>query len=175
MKRIMLAVLLSIMSLVLANSALGATTATGTAQASVTVNTFVDITVVQCPVSGVFNFGSQDPGVTDVPIACQTDANTALRTIVEATTNKPVNITLIGTNYAGPGNPIAVENTKYNFQNLTVNSTSFPVAAGPAVNAFTSVGGAGIAVNNDLWFWLSVPSSFLTAGAYTSTYTLSAS
>jgi len=171
----MIGILISAMGILLVAGIAHAQSDSGTAQASVTVNTFIDITVTACPGGGSLTYGSQDPGAADVPASCQDNTDPALRTTVEATTNQPVDLSLSGTDYTGPGaEEIAVENTNQNTVNNTGTYTAFAADPG-STTVFTSVGGTGSAVDNELWFWLSIPNVFLTAGQYTSDYTLQTS
>ncbi len=161
-----------VMCLIMVGGAMGATYQEALASATVTVNTFVDITLTQCPGTGtIFNYGNQDPGATNVPIACQDGTDGALRLTVEDTTNTPVTVDIKGTNYIGTSESIPVGNTDYDED----NTMGTPVALTDAyVNVWASMGGTDSTASDDLWFWLDIPSAFLTAGDYTSTYTLKA-
>ena len=178
MKKIILAVLLSIMGLVLANFAIGATTDTATTAASVTINTFVDITIAACPGGGAgsIGFGSKDPGDADViPVDCNNASVGDVTVTVEAITNKAIDIDISGTNYTDGGSGvIAITQTEYDDNAALSTPTTFTETP-TTTTAFSSVGGAGTTVDNQFYFRLDVPSSFLPAGAYTSTYTFDAS
>ena len=161
---------------------------TETAEATVTVNAYISTSIIECPdanVSETFTYGSQDPGTADVPIECQDispDEGTtagvdgALTITIDAITNVDVTVTLSGTNYTkGVVQEIAIEDTKYNKDNSTLTgATAFP-AEGATAATLWSITADPNDVDKDIWFWLSVPSTYLPAGTYTSTYTFSIS
>lgn len=175
-KSISLMALLSIMSLVLANFALGATSDTGQTTASVTINTFIDITLGVCNggTATTLSYGGIDPGASDVaPVNCHSSTVGDTTITIESTTNKPVDVSIKGTDYAGPGaQVIAVSQTEYDNNEAHSSSTAL---TSESVVVFSEVGGVGSAVDKEFYFQLDIPSSFLTAGTYESTYTFDAS
>ena len=78
-----------------------------------------------------------------------------------------------GIDYDGPDpSVIAIGETEYAEDQVMTTPIAFTTLP---VDVWTSMGGGGSAVSDDLWFELDIPSSFLKAGAYPSTYTVDAS
>lgn len=172
--RIFLAIA-ALMALVLANFAIGVTSEEASASASVTVNTFVDITLTDAAPSG-FSFGSLDPGTTNNKEAAQTDGVSstlpAATVTRETTSNVDVKVRSKGTNFVVGANTLAVSNVKYDDDGahtegaetslpVTNMATTYPVAAYATLTA----GSPSVKI----WFWLNVPTG-QAAGAYTSTF-----
>lgn len=162
--------------LLLVGMVMAETTDTATTGATVTINTFVDISITPCAggTAESISYGEQDPGAIDVrPVDCHDATDGDLKVTVENTTNVPVTVEISGTDYTGPGSEtIAVGNTEYAEDSIKTSPVIFTTT--PAT-VWSSMGGTGSAVSDDLWYWLDIPNVFLTAGAYTSTYTIAAS
>jgi len=159
----------AIMSLVLVSFAMAALEE-ATAGASVTVNTFVDITLTDTN-GGGFAFGSDDPGTSNNAEADQSGGTPAATITREATSNVNVLVRLKGLDFTGAGT-IAINNAKFDDDatvdqvtdtglNQTRMTTAYP---GSAYATLTS-GSPTL----DIWFWLDIPTS-QAAGAYTSTF-----
>jgi len=174
--------IIAIMSLVLMSFAVfGATSEEASASASVTVNTFVDITLTDTA-GGGFIFGSLDPGTTNNKEAAQTDGNTSTTgaaTITrETTSNVDVLIRLKGDDFTVGSDTLAVTNVDYDddggvdqgvdsgtYTQETL-STTYPSGAGTNDPWATLTSGSPTV---KVWFWLDVPTA-QAAGSYSSTF-----
>jgi spore coat protein CotH len=151
---------------------------------SVTINSYVDITLSQVPVK----FGSIDPGTTETQAddgsSNDYDSDTQIdgfpmRITVESTTNEDVDIHLKGDDWSDGGtNSFGIGNVTIDDDSTLNEGTETGLAEDSLTTAY---GGAntgyfeditapsgGPAVNKDLYFWLDVPSA-QAAGAYSTT------
>jgi len=166
----------AIMSLVLMSfSVYGALFEEASASASVTVNSFVDISLTDAGAAG-FAFGSDDPGTSNNKEAAQTDGVASVLSAAtvtrEATSNVDVFIRLKGEDFTTGGDTIAVSNVKYDDdgEHTEGSETNLPVTdmtttyPGSAYTTLTSA-----SPDLKVWFWLDIPSG-QAAGSYTSTF-----
>ncbi len=173
-------VLVFIISLLILTSVIGLVMAATQQQttATVSVNEYIDISITPCAGGGALSisYGDQDPGATNVkPVDCNDATDGDLKVTVEATTNTPVTVEISGTDYDGPDpSVIAIEQTEYAKDQAMTTPVTFTENP-TTTTVWTSMGGAGSVAIDDLWFELDIPSSFLKAGAYPSTYTVDAS
>jgi|SRR3989338_9469448 len=163
MRNIIFAVLSSIVILVLANFAIGATSEEAGASASVTVNTFVDITITDRGAGGI-NFGGLDPGTIDNKEVAQNGLG-AINFSVELTTNKnPINVKLRGNNFNETGgSTIGISNVAADDDNTLVSgnitlSTAYKILKTLAPGEDT-----------EIYYFLDVP-AVQKAASYSSTF-----
>jgi len=176
--RIFLAIV-AVMALVLVSLGTAVVTDEASAGASVTVNEFIDITIIDTTPAG-FSFGSLNPGTKDNKETAQVDGAVSTTPAVtvknELTSNVNAGIRLKGTDFIGPGaSTIAVTNVDYDDDGVvnqpiipvpetqraqTGMTTSYPVAA--YITLGPGFGGLPI------WFWLDVPQ--IGPGTYSSTF-----
>jgi len=147
------------------------TTDTETTPASVTVNAYVSTTIAKC---GNTDFGSQDPGDTDEPVACQStgnDTTPAVTITVESETNVNVDIALKGDDFSrtGGGGTITVGNVEYDDDHDKTDTDTGNNAVGTLITSYVDYWADTGTGDYDLWFWLDIPAS-QTAGDYTSTF-----
>ena len=163
-----------IMSLVLMSVAVyGATSDETGAGASVTVNTFIDITLIDAGDAG-FAFGAKDPSTTNNKEAAQTDGVASIFPAAnitrEATSNVDVKIRLKGLDFTGAGT-IAVTNVAYD-DDGEVDGSLVGLPQASLTNDYPVSAYATLTIaspNLGIWFWLDIPAS-QPAGAYTSTF-----
>lgn len=171
MRNAIFAVLSSIVILILANFAIGATSEVASASASVTVNQFVDITLTDAAPGG-FSFGG-DPGTANNAEASQDGVTPAATVTREATSNVDVNVRLKGTDFTGAAGTIAVINVAYDDDGLVDELPGEPSLAQNDMT--TDYPGAAYATLTSgspsvkIWFWLDI-SSRQAAGNYASTF-----
>ena len=143
------------------------------AGASVTINSFVDITLTDTGIAG-FRFGSLDPGDTNIPeddqnVTTVTPAATVTR---NPTSNVDVKVRLKGTNFVSSGDNIPIGNVDYDDDEFvddadsgnlaqTTMTTTYPVSEYATLDSGSP--------DLDVWFWLDVPTS-QAAGNYASTF-----
>jgi len=139
----------------------------GTVPASVTVSEYISFTVTDNGAAGL-QFGSLDPGTTDVPEAAQNGTG-AVTLTVAAETNVNCDIEVKATDFTGAGT-IAITNAKYGITSTLAAATAF-AAANTYYTLDTSTALAAKTVN--VWHWLSIP-SVQEAGSYSSTFTYQA-
>ena len=150
------------------------------AGASVTVATFIDMTLTDIGAVG-FSFGSLDPGDTNIPEDDQTNVTVVIPAATvtrETTSNVDILIRLKGSNFVKPGDNIPITNVDYDddeFVDQTTDtgiytqetmSTAYPTGTGtndPWATLTSSLPTVKI------WFWLDVPPS-QAAGTYSSTF-----
>jgi len=170
----------AIMSLVLVSMVFAGhqTSDEASAGASVTVTTFIDMTLTDTGTAG-FDFDSLDPGTSNKNESDQVDGSsstTPAATVTrEATSNVDVLVRLKGDDFSGAG-AIPIGNVAYNDDGVVdgaaVNlpqtdlTTTYP---GSAYATLTS-GNSTL----DIWFWLDIPPG-QAAGAYTSTFSFEGS
>ena len=164
MRNAIFVALSSILILILAIFAFGAISEEAGASASITVNTFVDITIADRGAGGI-NFGSLDPGTTDNKEVAQNGLG-AINFSVEKTTNiNPVNVKLRGNNFNETGgitiidisNAIADDDNILTSGNITL-STTFKILKTLAPDTDT-----------EIYFFLDVPTA-QKAASYSSTF-----
>ena len=154
--------------LVLAGVALAPTFEESSATASVTVNTFVDITVTDRGTSGI-SFSSVDPGANNNNGTQQNSTHGEVNFKVESTTNKnPTNVKLKASLFNSSG-------TTFD-GNVTADDDN-------AIDTGSETGSAQIQVattdtllktlapssSTEIWYWIDVPSA-QAAASYTSTF-----
>jgi len=179
MKKILTGILISLMALVLANFAIGAVTDEESVAASVTVNTFISITLTDAG-NGGFAFGSLDPGTENEKEADQTDGaasvDPAATVTNDAISNVNADVKLKGTDFTS-GDTLPITNVAYDDDGAVDEGTD----TGPLNQSSLTTSYPGSAFvtltpgsNVDIWFWLDVPTS-QAAGAYTSTFSFEGS
>ena len=132
--------------------------------ASVTVTETISFTVTDPGVAGI-NFGSLNQGIADNPEAAQNGAG-AVTLAVGSETNVNCNVQIKASADFSDGatHTIALSNAHWDTDNAIAGYTPMTVIY---ANVGTST--AGAAYSQDVWHWLSIPSSQY-AGDYTSTY-----
>jgi len=171
----------AIMSLVLMSFGM-AVSEEASAGASVTVNTFVDITLTDAGTGG-FAFGNLNPDTQNNKEADQTDGAASILSAAtvtrQATSNVDVLVRLKGSTFVNNGDTLPITNVDYDDDGevdvtgageigLTQETlqTTYPSTAGTD-NPWATLTGASTTVK--IWFWLDVPSG-QAAGSYTSTF-----
>ena len=137
----------------------------GELTASATVGATISITVSDTAGAAGVLFGSVNVGDDNVEDSGIGVATPSARVTVDAGTTIPVDLAVKGTNF-GTGFPVsqAKWNTSYTTVGATSMSTSNAEFAGPLDATDTA----------DIWFWLDVPESGITAQIYNSTFTITA-
>jgi len=134
------------------------------ATATVTVNTFISITIGTCTGGLVFGAG-EDPGAVDVAIACQ-DVSTAAATVTnDAISNVNVDVQVKGSDFSG--GPIAVSNVEYDEANDQASKTTL------TTTYVTTTAGVTPSSTASVWYWLDIPGN-TAAGTHTSTFSFQA-
>jgi hypothetical protein len=136
-----------------------------TVPASVTVTqpVIISITISGAAAAGI-DFGSQLPGAIGVLETHSSDVLPSIVVTLEAGSNDNVTLQIMGTNF-GTGFPVT--NAKYSLgyaggkTDMSTTYTPFAPNVGPGSS-------------RPLWHWLDVPSSGVTAGAYSSTFSYKA-
>ena len=165
MKRRLIAALAMALLLV-ATLSLPAVAATeGTSEASVTVNSVINITITDAPTAGI-HFGSQTAGA-DYPDTDANDTTASIVVKVEADTTVNVDLQIKGVDFSnGSGGSIAIAYAKYSLTyagaKVTMNTSYTDFTTDIAPDTSTS-----------LWHWLTIPGG-TAAGAYTSTFSYQA-
>lgn len=131
--------------------------------ASVTVSEHISATISDPGATGL-DFGSLNPGVSDIPEVSQ-DGTGCITIVVAATTNVNCDIKVKADDFTGAGT-IPVANAKYNTSN-TIPATGFTAA-----DTYESLGSstAGALETVQVYHWLSIPVG-QAPGAYSSTFT----
>jgi hypothetical protein len=132
--------------------------------ASVTVTEYISITIADAPTAGI-HFGSLALGTSNNP---DTDANVTTPSItvtVDIGSNANVDLQIKGTDFNASTFPVT--NAKYS---LTYGGTKAPLSTSYATFAPNIVPGGTASI----WHWLDVPSSGVTAGGYSSTFSYKA-
>ena len=173
MRNAIFVALSSILILILANFAFGATSEETSGAASVTVNEFVDITLTDTA-GGGFSFGGLDPGTINKNESDQVDglaSTTGAATVTRQTTsNVDVKVRLKGTNFIVGSNTLPITYVTYDddgevdvFPDTTQANltTAYPGAAYATLT--------GASPDLKIWFWLDVPTG-QAAGSYSSTF-----
>jgi hypothetical protein len=154
------------------------------APATLTVNSFVSVTIDVCPAGGVIDYGGRNPNSSGATAAaCQDSTNSAIKVTVEPLTNVPLDVSLSGSDYTGSGtatgSSIDVARTTYDDDATVGEGTETGEQEGTLTTSSTvywnGIGGSGTEVVKEIWFWLTMPGTFLKAGPYESTYTINAS
>ena len=133
------------------------------ASASVTVNTFVDITITDRGAGGI-NFGSKDPGTLDNPEAAQNGLG-AVNFSVEKTTNKdPINVKLRGNNFNETGgSTIAISKAIADDDNSLVSGNI------TLATTYTLLKTLSPDTSTEIYYFLDVPTA-QKAASYSSTF-----
>ena len=135
-----------------------------TASASVTVNTFVDITITDRGTSGI-SFSSVDPGTNNNPGTQQNSTHGEVNFKVESTTNKnPTNVGLKASLFTSPsfdGNVTADDDATIDVFPDTQQTQ--------LTTAFSTLKTLAPASSTEIWYWMDVPSA-QAAASYTSTF-----
>ncbi len=170
MKNSLIAVIMPILVLAsfFAVPVLAPTFEEATATASVTVNTFIDITITDRGAAGI-NFGSLDPATNNNPEAAQTGLLGAVNFSVESTTNKnPTNVKLNASSFSGGAGSFD--------GNVTADDDATPdqgVETGAAQLQLTTtmqtLKSLAPGASTEIWYWMDVPVSQAT-GSYTATF-----
>jgi len=163
-----------LLSLVLVVGFVMAVSEEASAGATVTVNEFVDISIVDTGTAG-FSFGSQDPGTTNNKEVDQIDGSISTTPAVkvkrETTSNVDVKVRLKGNDFNGGPGTIAVTKVAYNDDGV-VDGSLVGLAQKDLATTYPGTAYTTLATGNPelkVWFWLDVPTS-QAAGSYTSTF-----
>jgi len=135
------------------------------ATASVTVNQYIDVTLYNTTI----DFGSLDPGSTDIP-----NSKNPLLVSIETTTNTQTNLTIKGTDFTdGGSNVIGIGNMTYYNESNVINSipvqTDYP-SPPPFENWINIPDPTTSQENRTIYFWINIPTS-QPAASYTATIT----
>ena len=131
--------------------------------ASVTVNEVISFTVTDAGVAGI-NFGSLAQGTSDSPEAGQNGAG-AVTLAVSAETNVDCNVRIKASgDFSDGAHTIALSNAHWDTDNVVTGYTAMTTTYATIGTSTT-----GAAYSQDVWHWLTIPSSQY-AGDYTSTY-----
>jgi hypothetical protein len=163
MKRRLIAALAIALMLVATMSLPAIAANEGTVTASVTVTSYISITITDAGTAGI-HFGTLAPGTNDNPDTDANDTTPSINVGVNAGSTVNVDLQLQGTDF---GTGFAVTNAKYSTDHAgakTALSTSY------ADFATNIAPGSSV----DLWHWLDVPSSGVAAGDYNSTFSYKA-
>jgi hypothetical protein len=134
----------------------------GTSTATVTVNSDISVTIIDGGAANIV-FGALDAGTTD---NLDTTANATTPSItLSVSGTSVVDLQVSGTDF---GTGFAVSNAKFNTTYSTTGTTAMNTSA-------VQIADEVIPGNDvDVWFWLDVPASGVTAGSYNSTFTFEA-
>jgi len=149
--------------------------------AAVTVNEYISFTVTPC--TGGIDFGDLDPGTTDAKAGCQSGAGVsqvaAIALSADAVTNVPLDVSVKGTDFLATYLPV----TKVEYDDdgaLLVDPDTFTNVCNGAltkgtlstgyVEYWSSVKNAAAAWSCGLWYWIDIPSGYIPAGDYSSTF-----
>jgi hypothetical protein len=134
----------------------------GTSTATVTVNSDISVTITDGGAANIV-FGALDAGTTDNLDTTANETTPSITLSVSGTSI--VDLQVSGTNF---GTGFAVSNAKFNTTYSTTGTTAMNTSA-------VQIADEVIPGNDvDVWFWLDVPASGVTAGAYNSTFTFEA-
>ena len=152
-------------SLLLLTSMVGVVmAATQTSTASVTVNQIIDTSIS----TTALTYTAGNPG-DEVEVTDQGVGNPALTVTVNPPTNVDVDVETSGTAYSGPGTAtIAVGQTEYCVDDYACITRP---TLGTSLALIEQIIVDGNAQTTDMWYWLNIPSGFVPAGTYESTYT----
>ncbi|MEW6295189.1 MAG: hypothetical protein AB1467_02735 [Candidatus Diapherotrites archaeon] len=148
--------------ILLSGIAMAPTTDEETATASVTVNTFVSITLTDLNQLGIA-FGGLDPGASNRP-ADQNAGNGTVRITNDLVSNKTIDLYKYGTNFTGAGT-ITISNVQYDTDNNVLAPAPVTMPSAYTDTLIDLAPGS----SQEFWYWINIPSS-QTAGAYTSTF-----
>ncbi len=135
----------------------------GTVTASVTVNSEINVTITDGGAANIV-FGALAAGSNNNPDTTASDTVPSVSISVNGTAI--VDLQVSGTNF-GTGFPVT--QTKFN---TTYSTTGTTAMATTPVQIADEV--APNIADVDVWFWLDVPASGITAGGYSSTFTFAA-
>ena len=163
MKKLLIALgLAGIMTMVMAAPAMAAETQD--ASASVTVNTYISITIADEGSNGIA-FGSLDPGATNQGDADQLDGTPSVVISTGSENNVNVDLQISGTNFTKGGDSFNINNASYSGtfagSKTALSGTDTDIVHGTNVAAGQDV---------DMYQWLTVPAS-TPPGTYSSTWT----
>jgi len=161
----------AIMSLVLMSVAM-AVLDEASAGASVTVNTFVSITLTDAGSPGV-NFISSNPGDNDVNDTAQTNAVPAIRVTNDAISNVNVKVDVKGTDFADNGNNFVAGQATYDDDGAATEVSETGKVETALANTYPGTGyytAITPTSSADFWFFLDIPSG-QAAGTYSNTLT----
>jgi hypothetical protein len=128
--------------------------------AQVTVNSHASVTITPC--ASTLNFGSGDPGDTDLPVDCQNATDGAITVTNDDVSNQNINVETKGTDFASGENSIAVSNLEFDEDNNKSSPTTLSTAYQTSSSNIASGSSAKI------WYWLDIPAG-QTAGTYSGT------
>jgi hypothetical protein len=134
----------------------------GTKTATVNVNSNISVTIIDGGAANIV-FGALDAGTTN---NLDTTANVTVPSIkLTVSGTSIVDLQVSGTDF---GTGFAVSNAKFNTIFSTTETTAMSTSA-------VQIADEVIPGNDvDVWFWLDVPASGVTAGSYNSTFTFEA-
>jgi hypothetical protein len=148
--------LIATLSLPAAADVLGAKTAT------VTVNSDISVTIIDGGAENIV-FGALDAGTTNNLDTTASDIVPSITLSVSGTSI--VDLQVSGTDF---GTGFAASNAKFNTTFSTTGTTAMSTSA-------VQIADEVIPGNDvDVWFWIDVPASGVTAGSYNSTFTFEA-
>lgn len=173
MKKVIAAFMALVVGILLVSFANGVTDEES-ASASVTVNQFISITLVDAGSAG-FSFGSLNPGIVNsnesAQVAGVSSITSAANVTNDAVSNVNANITLKGTDFTVDGNTLLISNVTYDDDGAVDQGAETLLAQANLTTAYPGVAYKVLAPDKSLalWFWLDVPSA-QSAGSYTSTF-----
>jgi hypothetical protein len=134
----------------------------GTSTATVNVNSDISVTIIDGGAPNIV-FGALDAGTTNNLDTTASDIVPSIKLTVSGTSI--VDLQVSGTDF---GTGFAVSNAKFNTNFSTTGTTAMSTSA-------VQIADEVIPSNDvDVWFWLDVPASGVTAGSYNSTFTCEA-
>ncbi len=167
MRKVIILIALIAPLLVLASVAIAPTFEEDVATATVTVNSFVDITIADNGAAGL-SFGSLDPGTNNNPEAAQNGVG-AVNFTVQSTTNKnPVNVKLNATNFTS-GATTFNGNVTADDDNAIDNATETGAAQLQLTTTLQTFKTLSPGASTGIWYWIDIPSG-QAALSYTSTF-----
>ena len=161
MKRIITGLVLA--GLVAAITVVPASAATSGKTASVTVNTYVSVTLTDNGAAGL-DFGSLDPGVVQQDEAANPSASIVIAAGAE--NNADTDINVYGVDFSDGGtNSFAITNAYWHTSDVPASSTTMKV-----VGSKDTVGTLSASESVSIWHYISIPNA-QAAASYTSTFT----
>ncbi len=174
MKNVIAAFIVLVLGILLVSLANGVTDEKSAA-ASVTVNQFISITLVDRGAAG-FSFGSLNPGAVNKNETAQIDGVSSITTAAnvtnDAVSNVNANITLKGTNFnTSVPDILSIVYVTYDDDGAVDEGAETLLAQANLTTAYPVVAYKVLAPDKSLalWFWLDVPST-QPAGTYASTF-----
>ena len=163
MKRIITGLVLA--GLVAAITVVPASAATSGKTASVTVNTYISVTLTDNNTSGLV-WGNLDPGVVQQDEEAVAAANPSIVIAAGAENNADTDINVYGTDFSDGGtNSFAITNAYWHTSDVPASSTTMKLQA--SKDTVTTLSASG---SVDIYHYLSIPNG-QTAATYTSTFT----